>query len=219
MVNKLNNLIISAHPDDEIIGCGGIIAKFNRENQETESYILTYGELGNPWLKKDVIKEKRVKESRNASEILGGKVKFLDYYEKEINDNLKSEELRNEIKERIKEIIKIKKPNRIFTHLSNDPHKIHKYLNQITIDAAKELNYEGNIYGYQVWNILPLRLKDEIKIYFDISNYIGDKIKALKQFKSQKISIYQLTPIVLIRSKFAGWANNYLFAEEFILIY
>ncbi len=219
MAKKIKNLIISAHPDDEILGCGGIIAKFNSEGQGIESYILTYGELGNPWIKKDVIKTKRVEESRKASDILGGEVKFMDYYEKEITDNMNTKEFDEELKGKIKEIIKRKNPDRIFTHLESDPHSMHKYLNRLTLESVKEINFEGNVYGFQVWNILPLKLKDEIKIYFDISKYIGDKIKALKQFKSQKISIYQLTPIVLIRSKFAGWANNYLFAEEFVLIY
>ena len=42
MKNKV--LIVVAHPDDEVLGCGGTIAKHAKDNDQIELLILADGE-------------------------------------------------------------------------------------------------------------------------------------------------------------------------------
>ena len=42
--NKKRVLVIAAHPDDEVIGCGGTIAKLKKEGNEISVLFLADGE-------------------------------------------------------------------------------------------------------------------------------------------------------------------------------
>ena len=48
-------LVVCAHPDDNILGAGGTIAKYSSEGKKVITVIASYGESGNPWLKENVI--------------------------------------------------------------------------------------------------------------------------------------------------------------------
>jgi len=59
-------LIISPHPDDEVLGCGGLITKLNRRNKEVFIIYLTKGENCNPKIKQEILIEKRRILSKKA---------------------------------------------------------------------------------------------------------------------------------------------------------
>ena len=40
-------VVIVAHPDDEVLGCGGAIASYADQGHEVTSVIFTYGENAN----------------------------------------------------------------------------------------------------------------------------------------------------------------------------
>lgn len=69
-----NLLIIAPHPDDEVIGCGGMIARLVAEGRAPHVIIMTGGEGSHHGccnvLKSDIIKARRGL-TRNALEILG----------------------------------------------------------------------------------------------------------------------------------------------------
>ncbi|RLA93713.1 MAG: PIG-L family deacetylase, partial [Deltaproteobacteria bacterium] len=70
-------LIIAPHPDDEVLGCGGTIAKHTKEGDEVYLCIVTKGYT--PDWSEEFIKN-RPKEIEKANKILGiKKTYFLDY--------------------------------------------------------------------------------------------------------------------------------------------
>ena len=73
-----NILVIGPHPDDEILGCGGLIRKKIENDQEVFVLIAT---KGSPQLySEDKIKKVR-EEAKEAHTILGVKdTLFFDYY-------------------------------------------------------------------------------------------------------------------------------------------
>ena len=77
MIKISNNVVvISPHPDDETLGLGGTIAKFNDQNHKT-SILIVSGHLPPLYKKNDFLTTK--KESLKAFKILGvQKSKFLE---------------------------------------------------------------------------------------------------------------------------------------------
>ena len=66
-------LVIAAHPDDEVLGVGGTIAKYVKKGCQVDLLIVTDGSTSqyrdSPRLKK-IIEEKKM-ETRNSADFLG----------------------------------------------------------------------------------------------------------------------------------------------------
>ena len=114
-------LVIAAHPDDEILGCGATMYKHTKKGDDVFVLILGAGiesrftkNLNNK--KIDLKKKKLYKECINANKILKVKKVFFEY----ISDNrFDSVDLLDIIKIVEKYIIKLN-PSRIYTHSHKD---------------------------------------------------------------------------------------------------
>ncbi|MCK4521927.1 MAG: PIG-L family deacetylase [Nanoarchaeota archaeon] len=209
---KQTILICSAHPDDEILGCGGTIAKYSKEGNSVISIIFSYGESSHPHLKKYITTRIRVKESQKADKIVGCKETiFLGLPDGKISTKVKNKSTR----EKIKKLIKKYKPDKIFTHSIEDPFPDHRAIYKLIIDSANEINYKGNLYSFDIWSIIRIKKRNAPKLIVDISPTFKLKLKALKCFKSQGISMFQLIPAVYARAIINGINYNHKFVEVF----
>ena len=81
-MNK-NILVVAAHPDDEVLGCGGYIAKYSSKGYQVHGVILAEGitSRSNSKNLKDIKKIKKLHRSTaKSSKILGFKsCKILSY--------------------------------------------------------------------------------------------------------------------------------------------
>lgn len=206
-------LVFCAHPDDQIIGMGGAIARYSQEEKDVIVIIFSRGGASSPWLKKKVLLDERKKETESIDKFIGVK--------KTINLGLKDGELEKEIENKkvkkiVKEIIKHYRPTQIFTHSKFDPHlsKDHKAVNKAVIDVLVNLDPKRKIstFVFEVWNV---RGEVHPKMYVDISGTFRKKIRAMLMFRSQWMSIYPLLAPVYIRARLAGLQNRTKFAERF----
>jgi N-acetylglucosamine malate deacetylase 1 len=67
----VNVLIISPHPDDESIGCGGAATLHSSRGDRVDAVFLTSGELGLKSLPMEEARQIREAEAREATRILG----------------------------------------------------------------------------------------------------------------------------------------------------
>lgn len=205
-------IVICAHPDDEIFGAGATIAKYAKEGKETITIICSAGETSHPWLKDEYKIKMREDESTKAGEIVKTKkTLFLRQKDSKLNTEME----KKSIKAKIKKIIEKEKPKRIFTHSIDDPHPDHRAVFNSVKDILDKMNYNGAIYSFEIWNIGNFKKRDVPKLYVDVSNTFNLKIKALKQFKSQKGSLISLLPGVYLKSFLAGLHSHCRFAEVF----
>jgi len=207
-------LIFCAHSDDEAIGMGGTIAKYVHEKKKVIKVVLSSGEKSSPHLQEEFVKKTRHKETDKASD-------FIGIYDN-INLGLKDADLKNEIKKpfvekRIKELIMLNRPEKIFVTSPKDPHPAgdHQAVNRVVLKVVDSLKRHYPVYAYEVWNFVN---ETHPRIYVDITGYMDKKLKYIKMFKSQWVYMFSLYVPAWIRALHYGRLNNCKFAERFYKI-
>jgi len=188
--NRMKNiLIIAAHPDDEILGCGGTITRLNKDGYRITTLILGEGISSRDDVRdvkkreKDILELKE--EAKRANAILDvRKVSFHDFPDNRF-DTVPFLDI-------IKVIEKIKnniKPEIIFTHYEKDLNIDHQITYKAVITATRPIKGETvkEIYSFEIlssteWNY-PSSFSPNI--FYDISETIDVKLRALKEYKTE----------------------------------
>ena len=130
-------LIIAAHPDDEVLGCGGTIANQIRNGDEVHVLILAEGMTSRDYTRDregsqdDVIKLRNM--TNEAHKILGSNsVKLMDFPD----NRMDSVDLLDIVKV-VENEINDKKPEIIFTHYNRDLNVDHRITHQAVFTACR----------------------------------------------------------------------------------
>jgi len=181
----MNVLVVAAHPDDEILGCGGVINKFKKQGVDSSVLILTDGSSGR-YLKN--AKQALKKNALAANKIIGTRKVFFEDFP---NQRLDVVSLTRIIKT-IEKYINNLNIDCLFTHHAGDLNKDHRIVYEASVTAARPIPgqkikavYTYNVASSTEWNRYE---KDDIFIpnfFVDISREIGEKIRAMACYKSE----------------------------------
>ena len=219
MKNKV--LIIVAHPDDEVLGCGASAFKHSQAGDEVKLLILSDGEGSRDQITNLSYKIKsREKATREAANILGIKeISFIG-----LKDNRLDSYDMLDIVKIIENNINIFKPDIIYTHHYGDLNIDHKIVNQAVITACRPIkkNNVKHILSFEILSSTEWQIGDPNKIFIpnyfvDISPYIDLKKEALKIYKDELMiwphsrSIEVVEALAIYRGSQAGFK----YAEAF----
>ena len=84
MLNQFKNSFICAHPDDEVIGCGGTISLLSKNKSEINLLVLTNGESSRNLKSKNLKKKKKKIKERKIACINHVKILELKIFLKKI---------------------------------------------------------------------------------------------------------------------------------------
>lgn len=182
-------LIIAAHPDDEVLGCGGTIARLNKEGYELYTLILGEGitsrdDVRNKGKRKEEIDTLR-QQSNNANKILGVKeVLFFSF-----PDNRFDAVPFLDIVKTIEKVKKEIKPGIVFTHYEKDLNIDHQITYKAVITATRPISEETvkEIYSFEIpssteWSY-PLSFSPNV--FYNISETMNIKLRALEEYKTE----------------------------------
>ena len=202
-------LFFVAHPDDEVLGCGGTIALYNSKGYDTKVIIFTNGENSNPIKNSEKLSKLRQKESIKALNILGtNDVEFLN-----LPDNTLKKELTNEkLIEKLKLKIKTYNPEIVFTHSDDDYHPAHRNIGKL---IKKIINKKIRIYTFYIGIPFKATKKNNPKLIIDISKFKNLKKTALKEYKSQKFNFNYFRNLSELKDFVYGLYNNKRNVEVF----
>jgi LmbE family N-acetylglucosaminyl deacetylase/GT2 family glycosyltransferase len=80
-------LVVAPHPDDEVLGCGGMLAWHARARVPVRVVIVSDGRAGDPGAREQDIARKRIEESRAAGRELGvDDYRFLGFADGRVGD-------------------------------------------------------------------------------------------------------------------------------------
>ena len=205
-------LTICAHNDDQIIGAGGTLAKYGREGARIRTIICSFGESSHPHLRREVIVERRVKESLRSDKILcGSGVAYFGLKEGRFLEEFQQKK----IKEKVRWIVRHEKPTKIFTHSLDDPHPDHRAVNKLVRELLKEGAIQCDTYEFTVWNVIKFLRRNVPRLVVDITGTFSTKIRALSAHKSQQVTMWSLLWNIYLKSRVLGFTHGYKFAEVF----
>ena len=213
-------LVIAPHPDDEILGAGGIISRFSKAGGEV--YILTIA-AHKPPLFSEEIHQKTLSEARKAHNFIGVKRSiFLDKAAVFLNEE-KTSDFNSEIQKVINEI----KPQIVLIPYF-DRHIDHRVIFDAAMVTTRPVGIGREIQilaAYETlsethWNAPHIEPNFTPNWVVDITANIDHKLKAFSYYESQvhkfpsPRSIEALKALSLFRGSQAGFA----FGEGFHII-
>ena len=213
-------LVIAPHPDDEILGVGGTMAK--RAAAGDEVYVCVVTKAYEPLFPAAVTEQSRA-ECREADRLAGAKeTLFLDFPAVMLETVP-----RYEFNGKIGEVISKIKPDEVYIPHRGDMQLDH----QMVVDAAmvalrpKYAHTVCRIYAYETlsetgWNI-PNTVNEFIpNVYEDISDFLDTKIKAMAIFKTQLAEYPNARSVGAIEAlaRYRGATVSVHAAEAFSLI-
>jgi len=201
-----------AHNDDHIIGAGGTLASYVKKGTDVVTVIFSYGESTHPWLKEQEVIKMRVEESQKADKVIGAdKLYYLGLKEGSFLDELKSK--KGDVK--IKRMINMLRPTKIFTHSEDDPHPDHRAVNTAVMQITESIRHKCDIYSFDIWNPFNVRHRDRPKMVVDVTKTFPTKVKAIKEHESQWLALAMMIPATYIRALVNGLDKGYRYAEVF----
>lgn len=213
-------LVIAPHPDDEIIGVGGTIAKRTKSGDEVYVCVVTKGQ--EPMFKKELIEQGR-RECRQADKMLGVKETIFLDFPAVMLETVPRYEFNGKIAELVQKI----NPDEVYIPHRGDMQIDH----QMVVDAAmvavrpRGKNYPKRVYAYETlsetgWNIPNMMNEFIPTVYEDITDTYDVKLEAMRVFESQLALFPAARSIGAIEAlaKFRGATVSVEAAEAFSLI-
>jgi len=216
----MNVLVIAPHADDEILGVGGTIAKFIMAGHSVYVCIASRG--CEPLFSNEFV-EIIVKEAIACHKLLGVKKTFFFTFPAAMLEKAN----RNEINDKLYEVIDEVKPDIVFIPHYGDMQKDHEIIAKASMVALRP-KYQHKvkaIYSYETvseteWNIPHATNTFIPNVYIDISDYILKKMEAMEQYKSQLSDFPNPRSLEALEAlaKYRGSTINVRAAESFALI-
>lgn len=188
-------LVISPHPDDESIGCGGTICTHAAAGDKVELIVLTSGEKGGHGSSEDETIIIREEEAAAAAAILGiANIEFWKQPDGEFNST-------DENVNRLVEKIKYYHPSIIYVTHDKEMHPDHKAAARLVATALKSAALPGVkpiVWMYEVWT--PIQ---QINHIVDISDHIDLKRMAIRAHASQ-CSVLKFDEAIIGLNRYRG---------------
>jgi LmbE family N-acetylglucosaminyl deacetylase len=213
-------LVIAPHPDDDILGCGGIIKKYSQAGHNVYVLIVTRG--ASRFYSEEKIENVRT-ETLQAHTILGVKETiFLDFPAPDL-DLVSNADISQEIAKNIQ----LREIDTLYLPHGGDIHHDHKVVFNAGLVAARPIRNQSikRIFSYETLSetewAAPFNCDKFIPTYYiNISDVFAFKLKAMRCFKSQLREFPNSRSLKSIESlaNYRGSTVGFSHAEAFMTI-
>jgi N-acetylglucosamine malate deacetylase 1 len=181
-----NILVVSVHPDDETLGCGGTLLKHKKDGSILNWLIITNAIADDGW--NPQIIENRQKEIIEVSRLYGfEKVIKLDFPTTRL-DEVPFSSIIAKVSNAIKEI----EPNVVYINNRSDIHSDHKIAFNAVMSCTKTFRYPfiQRICMYECLSeteFAPALTENVFvpNVFVDITDYIDKKLEIMSVFASE----------------------------------
>jgi LmbE family N-acetylglucosaminyl deacetylase len=221
-VNNHAALVVAAHPDDEVLGCGGTVKKLCDQGFDVKVAFMTDGESSRSNVDIAPLIERRREAAERASEILGSNVIHWGDFP---DNGMDAIPLLTVVK-RVEQIIRDTSPSIVLTHWHGDLNVDHQVVARAVVTATRPQ------IGSTVKRVLAFEIPSSSEWAFGLPNQFvpntfvavdstfSAKLQALECYSSElrhpphPRSMESITATALK----CGHSVGYRYAEAFVLI-
>lgn len=221
-------LVIAAHPDDEVLGCGGTMAKYRALGCPVRVVFLAEGvtaRFAPDQFNSPEVLEKSTRRNANALKAMAA----LGVEEDQVFlserpccrlDQVPLIDLTKQIETHIRDFL----PTRLFTHSADDPNVDHGVAHRAVLPAVRPLNGQSlsAVFAFEVlssteWN--PLK-PFAPNVFHDITDSMEQKVDAMAAYEDEMHPApHPRSPDVLrALGCFRGTQAGFAYAEGFALV-
>jgi len=184
-------LIIAAHPDDEVLGCGGTIARYAKEGQDVFIAILGEG-ITSRYESRDQADKKALRELHEKSLSVGKYLGTKEVYSFDFPDNRFDTIPLLDIVKKIESLIEKIKPDTIFTHHIGDLNIDHSITFRAVLTATRPVPEcpVKSLYTFEIpssteWAFAQMSHAFSPNFFVDIKDMLNDKVKAMALYDDE----------------------------------
>jgi N-acetylglucosamine malate deacetylase 1 len=184
--------VFAAHPDDEVLGCGGSVAKWSNAGIEVHVIILGEGTTSRGEVRNRELHSKELSELAQAAHAANATLGAASIQLFGFPDNrLDSIDRLDVIKEVEKQIVRLK-PNIVVTHHSGDINIDHRVIHEAVVTACRPQpsNTVKRLMAFEVASSTEWQTPGSAPVFQpdwfeDITPFVDLKLKALEAYHSE----------------------------------
>lgn len=189
--SKTKILVAAAHPDDEVLGCAGTIARLAREGHEVHILILGEG-ITSRYEKRSQAEEKLIRQlhghARAVGKMLGARSVNFERFPDNRFDGLPLLDVVKKVERQIDQV----RPEVILTHHPGDLNVDHRATFRAVLTASRPVNgcpvkelYTFEVASSTEWAFQQLQPAFRPNVFVDISSTVEKKVKAMRLYKGE----------------------------------
>jgi LmbE family N-acetylglucosaminyl deacetylase len=221
----LRVLVVAAHPDDEVLGCGGTIAWHADQGHEVAIHIMAEGATSRTDVPDRLAMAAELeglrRSAREAAALLGASISFGGY----ADNRMDSVDLLDVIKS-VERVIAEFRPERIYTHHSGDVNIDHSIVHHAVVTACRPVPRHSvrSLLFFETpssteWQPAPSGAVFAPNWFVSIETTIEKKLDALKAYESEMREFPHPRSLVAIEhlARWRGASAGVNAAEAFML--
>jgi LmbE family N-acetylglucosaminyl deacetylase len=213
-------IVFAAHPDDELLGLGGTIAKHSSNGDQV---VISLIADSNSARYDDETMDQVRKSALKAGEVLG----VQDMQFAGLGDQMLDTLPILSVTQRIEKIIQDFKPDIIYTHHRGDINRDHQVVYEATLTAARPYStpFVERILSYETpssteWNGQHTESSFVPNIFVNITTYLDKKLAAMSSYHTELADSPHPRSLESLRNRAGYWGSTIgvKAAEPFILV-
>jgi LmbE family N-acetylglucosaminyl deacetylase len=184
-------LVVAAHPDDEILGCGGTMARLAREGHQVCVAILAEG-MSSRYARREDADPKQLQHLHSQAQQAADKVGAKEVVLRKLPDNRLDTVPLLEVVKIVEDLVARFRPEVIYTHHPGDLNVDHGVVHRAVLTATRPLMGQcvREIYAFEVpssteWAFQRFEPSFRPSVFVDITETLETKIEALACYDTE----------------------------------
>jgi LmbE family N-acetylglucosaminyl deacetylase len=187
----MNVLVVAAHPDDEILGCGGTMTRLTREGHEVRIAILAEG-MSSRFAQREDADQKQLQRLHAQAQQAADKVGAKELILCKLPDNRMDTVPLLDVVKLVEDLVERFRPEVIYTHHPGDLNVDHGVVHRAVLTATRPAPGQcvREIYAFEVpssteWAFQHVEPLFRPNVFVDITETLETKIKALACYDTE----------------------------------